>query len=66
MSYLGKIDVAGKIRESMPVCWRSPNQIDLVGRFQRQIRNVAPGDERRQIAAAGPDHIQTTRQFVKV
>ncbi len=33
LAYLGKIDLAGKVREYMPVQWRSPNQIDPAATF---------------------------------
>jgi hypothetical protein len=46
VSYLGKIDVVGKIRESMPVCWRSPNQIDPTHTFMAFLIAVLTGARR--------------------
>ncbi len=46
IAYLRKIDLAGKIREHMPVRWRSPNQIDPTATFTSFLIAVLVGAKR--------------------
>lgn len=46
VSYLGKIDLAGKVRQWMPVSWRSPNQIDPTHTFTAFLIAVLTGAKR--------------------
>ncbi|MGC8808398.1 MAG: hypothetical protein ACP5QB_12830, partial [Thiomonas sp.] len=46
IAYLRKIDLAGKIREHMPVRWRSPNQIDPTATFTSFLMAVLVGAKR--------------------
>lgn len=46
IAYLRKIDLAGKIREYMPVRWRSPNQIDPTTTFISFLMAVLVGTKR--------------------
>ena len=46
VSYLEKIDLAGKLRQWMPVSWRSPNQIDPTHTFTAFLFAVLTGAKR--------------------
>jgi hypothetical protein len=46
VSYLGKIDLVGKVRQWMPVRWRSPNQIDPSHTFMAFLMAVLTGAKR--------------------
>ncbi len=46
IAYLRKVDLAGKVREHMPVCWRSPNQIDPTATFTSFLVAVLLGAKR--------------------
>jgi hypothetical protein len=46
IAYLRKIDLAGKIREHMPVRWRSPNPIDPTAAFTAFLIAVLAGAKR--------------------
>jgi hypothetical protein len=46
VSYLGKIDLVGKVRQWMPVRWRSPNQIDPIHTFMAFLIAVLTGAKR--------------------
>lgn len=46
ISYLRKIDLAGKVGEHMPVRWRSPNQIDPTATFTSFLIAVLLGAKR--------------------
>lgn len=46
MAYLRKIDLAGKVREHMPVRWRSPNQIGPTVTFTSFLIAVLVGAKR--------------------
>jgi hypothetical protein len=46
IAYLRKIDLAGKIREHMPVRWRSPNPIDPTATFTSFLIAVLVGAKR--------------------
>jgi len=46
VAYLRKIDLASKIREHMPVHWRSPNQIDPTATFTSFLIAVLLGAKR--------------------
>lgn len=46
VAYLRKIDLAGKIRQHMPVHWRSPNQIDPTVTFTSFLIAVLVGAKR--------------------
>ena len=46
LSYLRKIDLIGKVRSCMPVCWRSPNQIDPTHTFTAFLIAVLTGARR--------------------
>jgi hypothetical protein len=46
VAYLRKIDLAGKIREHMPVRWKSPNHIDPTATFTSFLMAVLLGAKR--------------------
>ena len=46
VSYPCKIDLIGKVRQWMPVCWRSPNQIDPTHSFTAFLIAVLTGAKR--------------------
>jgi hypothetical protein len=46
VSYLCKIGLIGKLRQCMPVCWRSPNQIDPTHTFTAFLIAVLTGARR--------------------
>ena len=46
VEYLRRIDLAGKIRSYMPICWRSPNSIDPTSRFIAFLMAVLAGAKR--------------------
>lgn len=46
IAYLRKIDLAGKVREHMPVHWRSPNHIDPTSTFTSFLIAVLLGAKR--------------------
>jgi hypothetical protein len=46
VSYLCKIDLVGRIRQWMPVCWRSPNHIDPTHTFTAFLMAVLTGAKR--------------------
>jgi hypothetical protein len=46
VSYLRKVDFMGRVRQCMPVCWRSPNRIDPTGTFTAFLLAVLAGARR--------------------
>jgi hypothetical protein len=46
VSYLRKLDFTGKVRQCMPVCWRSPNHIDPTCTFTAFLMAVLAGARR--------------------
>ena len=46
VSYLRKLDFVGKVRQCMPVCWRSPNRIDPTCTFTAFLMAVLAGARR--------------------
>jgi hypothetical protein len=46
VSYLRKLDFMGKVRQCMPVCWRSPNRIDPTCTFTAFLMAVLAGARR--------------------
>ncbi len=46
IAYLCRIDLAGKVREHMPVEWRSPNHIDPAATFTSFLISVLAGAKR--------------------
>ena len=46
VSYLRKIDFMGRVRQCMPVCWRSPNRIDPSCTFTAFLMAVLAGARR--------------------
>lgn len=46
VSYLRKIDFIGRVRQCMPVCWRSPNHIDPTCTFTAFLMAVLAGARR--------------------
>ena len=46
VSYLRKLDFVGKVRQCMPVCWRSPNHIDPTCTFTAFLMAVLAGARR--------------------
>jgi hypothetical protein len=46
VSYLRRLDFMGKVRQCMPVCWRSPNRIDPTCTFTAFLMAVLAGARR--------------------
>ena len=46
LSFLGKIDLVGKVRQHMPIRWRSPNHIDPTATFTAFLMAVLVGARR--------------------
>src|SRR6476620_5830790 len=46
VAYLGKIGFVEKLRASMPICWRSPNQIEPAATFTAFLIAVLVGAKR--------------------
>jgi hypothetical protein len=46
LSFLGKIDLVGKVRQHMPIRWKSPNHIDPTATFTAFLMSVLVGARR--------------------
>jgi hypothetical protein len=46
LSFLGKIDLVGKVRQHMPIRWKSPNHIDPTATFTAFLMSVLLGARR--------------------
>jgi hypothetical protein len=46
LAFLGKIDLVGKVRQHMPILWKSPNHIDPTATFTAFLMSVLVGARR--------------------